>query len=425
MYDNPPQPLGRRVITWCRQLPITTALLCVMLGLFGAVQAYRLAYPDDAHNVYWRLGTPSVLEISYPSELEMDSPHGFFDLWRGEVWRVVVSAFHHGNLLHLLMNGASLALLGYLLEPRMGRIRFLAFTLVTASVSLLPEFLNGSQAVGISGALCAMLGMLMVMRRHDDEVAMYLTDTVVMISLTLLIGCAIATYAGVLHIANLAHFSGLGYGLLAGEIFYGRWSGRVWRWTFYAAHLCFIPAVYFLIHPTWDGNYHWYQAIRADDPAQRRKHYETAVQLDPGLTEPWHAMASHQIEDGNPHEAWRTILRGLSFNRSDKRGALISRRIWNGFRTAEGRQRALQSLEEVFGDEAEAWKERLRLVSPPLAFGGLPPWPKERDLERFRLDQSIELPTTIDGSDASGDRDLNAPSVNPDDPQSAAVGTAT
>lgn len=400
-------------------------LLGVMAGLFVAVQVYRLAYPEDARNAYWRLGAPAILEMSYPKELGIDSPNGLFDLWRGEIWRVVVAAFHHGSLLHLLMNGAALFTAGWLLEPRLGRLRFLIFVLVAAAVSMLPEFLMGSQAVGLSGALCALYGLLFVLRRVDDEVAAYLTDGVVLFTMAFLVGCVVATYLDIVRIANVAHFTGLGYGVIVGEIFYGRWRTRRFRWGFYAAHFGLLPALYFLVHPVWDGNYQWYQALRAEDPAQRRKYFEAANRLDPGLAQPWHMVASYQIEDGELQAAWRTILEGLSYNRSDKRGAAISREIWRRFQADGQRQQALNTLDDVFGQEAPAWKKRLRLVSPPLAFGGLPPATASDNLERFRLDQSIELPATIDGSEEVRARNLNAPTVNPDDPESAALGAKT
>jgi hypothetical protein len=54
----------------------------------------------------------------------------------------------------------------------------------------------------------------------------------------------------------------------------------------------------------------------------------------------------------------------------------------------------------------------------------LPPAPED-ELERFRLDQSIELPSTVDGLPEAPERAEDAPPVDPDDPQSAALGVAT
>jgi len=423
MHDDSSKRPGRWLIGWFQQLPITGALLCIMIGLSMTAHAYQLAYPDDASNVFRHLGAASTLVFPYRESLGLGSPHGFFDLWEGELWRVVVSAFHHGDLLHLLMNGVTLAFFGYLLEPRMGRIRFLMFTLIAGTASLVPELLNGNEAVGISGALCAMLGLLIVMRRSDDEVAAYFSDGVVLASLAMLVGFVVLTRLEMMRIANLAHFAGLGYGLLAGEVFYGRWRTRVTKWAFYSGHLILIPAGYFVMHPIWDGHYYWYQAVMADNGSERREHFEAAVRLDPGLSEPWHAMASYLLSDGDPHAAWRAILDGLSYNRSDKRGAALSRELWKEFRSSEDRQKALQTLNEVFGEEAGAWKQRLRLAAPAIAEGRRAPPPEL--LDRFRLDQSIQLPATIDGSEESQIRSLDAPAIDPNHPESAAVGAAT
>jgi hypothetical protein len=270
-----------------------------------------------------------------------------------------------------------------------------------------------------------MLGLLIVLRRRDAEVAAYFTDSAVMAMVLFLVGCVVATYLDVIRIANLAHFTGLGYGLLVGEIFYGRWPERSWKWAFYAAHLALVPAFYFVMHPTWSAQYHWYQAMKADDAAVRREHFAAAMRIDPGLSAPWRELATRQASEGDLLAAWKTLLNGLSYNRSDKASVELSRTLWDELFTEPQKQEALQILEEVFGSEAGAWKERLQIGRGPLAWSDLPRVPGPGDLERFRLDQPIELPATIDGMPEASRHDLVAPDVNPDDPQSAALGAAT
>jgi GlpG protein len=398
--------------------------LGVVSGLFVAVEVYRVVYPADALNAQWRLGSAATLTLNYPPELERQSPSGFFDLWRGQWWRVPLSAFHHADLLHLALNAPLLFWFGYLLEPRLGHVRFAVFSLLSATISMLPEFLWNNEAVGISGALCAMFGLLIVLRRYDTEVAGYFSDAAVAAGLLCLVGGVFATQLEIIHIANLAHFFGLGYGLLAGEVFYGRWRQPAWRLSLAAAHLALLPAFYFVTHPVWNGNYHWYQALIAEDPADRRAHFDAAMRLDPGLSEPWRELAIRQAREGDLLAAWQTALRGLSYNRSDKVGAQLCREIWGDLQDAADRHAALEQLEEIFGDEAEAWKERLHLAGPLAWNEPLPPAPED-ELERFRLDQSIELPSTVDGLPEAPERAEDAPPVDPDDPQSAALGVAT
>jgi membrane associated rhomboid family serine protease len=77
----------------------------------------------------------------------------------GEYWRLLTAAFLHGGILHLLINSWSLWQLGMLLEPVLGRSRFLATYLVSAVTGSLSSWaFNTGLGVGASGAIFGLLG---------------------------------------------------------------------------------------------------------------------------------------------------------------------------------------------------------------------------------------------------------------------------
>jgi len=85
----------------------------------------------------------------------------------GEWWRIVTAGFLHAGLLHLAFNMLALFNLGAVLEPALGRLRFVAIyavSLLTGSLGVLllsPDNLT----VGASGAVFGLMGALVVAQR--------------------------------------------------------------------------------------------------------------------------------------------------------------------------------------------------------------------------------------------------------------------
>jgi membrane associated rhomboid family serine protease len=85
----------------------------------------------------------------------------------GDVWRIVTSGFIHAGLTHLLFNMLSLWILGSLLEPAAGRVRFLLIyfcALLAGSFGALLAQPHG-YTVGASGAIFGLLGAAIVVLR--------------------------------------------------------------------------------------------------------------------------------------------------------------------------------------------------------------------------------------------------------------------
>src|SRR3954467_4501049 len=87
----------------------------------------------------------------------------------GEVWRIITSGFMHYGTLHLLFNMYALYILGQMLEPTIGRMRFALIyfvSLLSGSVGALILSPNAHTA-GASGAVLGLMGgAILVMPRR-------------------------------------------------------------------------------------------------------------------------------------------------------------------------------------------------------------------------------------------------------------------
>ena len=142
----------------------------------------------------------------------------------GEWWRIVTSGFVHFSILHIAFNMYLLFILGRLLEPSIGTIRFvtLYFASLLAGSFLALWFTPDSVSAGASGAIFGLIGAAFVIargRRLD----------------------AIAGQIGILIVINLvftfadrgvslgAHLGGLVAGVLCGLLIIAGEQGRYAR----------------------------------------------------------------------------------------------------------------------------------------------------------------------------------------------------
>jgi membrane associated rhomboid family serine protease len=381
-FDNRSAASYRHVIAqaW-KRMPVTVLIIALVVGLHLVKIGFELSGKASYRGVDGSLGAAVTLTLLKPEKPgEAKSPmvpvkdlHGQFDLWDGQWWRIPINGLLHANLFHLVTNVLALWALGGLLEPRMQRGWYLAFFFSALVVSLLPEFLLEDDVVGISGALCAQFGMLLPMRRRDWRLREVLNDNAVRTMLIFLVACIPLTMFDIIRIANVAHFSGLFYGWIAGQVFFGTLAAQwVWRAMFFAAHASIPAAVFAIVHPTWNARYFWYEAHHAavaGNGNQYEADLERAVAIDPGLVECWNELARHQAgNQGGLLDAWRTTLKGLQYNRSNDTGVEIAREIFGQIPTVEGRREAIQILQQAFPDDPANWQARLTrgVASPPL-----------------------------------------------------------
>jgi membrane associated rhomboid family serine protease len=83
-------------------------------------------------------------------------------------WTIVTSMFAHASPLHLLFNMYSLFVLGRILEPAIGRVRFAALYFISGFGGCVAVLLLNpvSAVLGASGAIFGLLGALFIIQRH-------------------------------------------------------------------------------------------------------------------------------------------------------------------------------------------------------------------------------------------------------------------
>ncbi|MGH1550067.1 rhomboid family intramembrane serine protease [Leifsonia poae] len=86
-----------------------------------------------------------------------------------EPWRMFTSIFAHANILHLLLNMYTLFIFGSVLEPMLGRVRYLALFLISGFAGSLGVLLIASPVVpvvGASGAIFGLFGAFFIIQRR-------------------------------------------------------------------------------------------------------------------------------------------------------------------------------------------------------------------------------------------------------------------
>ncbi|MFO7690608.1 MAG: rhomboid family intramembrane serine protease [Cryobacterium sp.] len=131
-----------------------------------------------------------------------------------EPWRMLTTALVHGSVLHLLLNMYILWILGQILEPLLGRGRFLTLYVLSGLAGSLGVLFLANPAqpvVGASGAIFGLMGaFLMIQRRLGGNA----TQLLVLVGINLVIG-----FIPGLNIAWQAHVGGLIGGAIIGLIY--------------------------------------------------------------------------------------------------------------------------------------------------------------------------------------------------------------
>jgi membrane associated rhomboid family serine protease len=129
-------------------------------------------------------------------------------------WRLFTSIFVHYSILHIALNMYSLLIFGALLEPLLGRIRYLVLFLISGfagSVAVLLIAVPEQAVGGASGAIFGLFGAFFVIQRRLGGNA---TQLLVLIGINLVIG-----FIPSFGISWQAHIGGLVGGALVGLIY--------------------------------------------------------------------------------------------------------------------------------------------------------------------------------------------------------------
>jgi membrane associated rhomboid family serine protease len=142
------------------------------------------------------------------------------------LWTFLTSMFMHGGFFHIFANMLSLLFIGSLIERLLGRKRYLWFYLFAGlfsgllfvlSAFVFPSDMN-SYAVGASGAIFGLIGLLMILTPNLPVYVMFIPIPIKMkyAAVGMLIVLWLISIAGSVPIGNVAHLggllAGLGYG---------------------------------------------------------------------------------------------------------------------------------------------------------------------------------------------------------------------
>lgn len=143
----------------------------------------------------------------------------------GAYWRLISCCFLHAGIVHLVMNMITLVFIGALLEPRLGKIKFITAYLLTGMVASAASLLWHANAVsvGASGAIFGLFGVFLALLTtkliEKRERKKLLIAVFYFVIYSLASGFRTDTEnAG--QVDNAAHIGGLISGLLIGYLFY-------------------------------------------------------------------------------------------------------------------------------------------------------------------------------------------------------------
>lgn len=143
-----------------------------------------------------------------------------------DLWTFITSIFMHAGFFHLLVNMLSLFFVGSLVEKIIGRKRYFWFYIlsgifaglffVLASLVFTVDF--GTYAVGASGAIFGLIGLLMFLTPNLPVYVMFIPIPIKMkyAAPGMLILLWIISITGNVSIGNTAHLGGLVAGLVYG-----------------------------------------------------------------------------------------------------------------------------------------------------------------------------------------------------------------
>jgi membrane associated rhomboid family serine protease len=237
--------------------PVTTVLLCSLCIL--STFAHYLTRP----------GPDPFSQLGHFMDVSAD------DIWNGRYDGLVTCMFLHADfrgpgLIHILFNMMWLFQLGTFVELTIGPAWYILFVVAGAAVGSCVELaIAGTTGIGASGVVYALFGLMWAGRgRYPVWGAVANRD-----NMRMFIGwglfCVVATYMGILSVANGAHAGGFLFGICVGNLCYP--PRRRWIWAAPLVGLlalCALSLTYMPWSPEWaqwrdDRNATGHQSSRA------------------------------------------------------------------------------------------------------------------------------------------------------------------
>jgi rhomboid protease GluP len=211
-------------------IPGTTATTFFILLANGLMFAVVLLLPVRLDNYDPGSTMSRLFGFDGPSLIRYGSGYSGLTVQLAEWWRIVTPIFLHGGLLHFAFNSMAFVQLGPLVEEEYGTERLAAiYVLCGIAGSAASQLLRGSHTVGASGALCGLLGLLLVHGAKIGGAYGQRLKSVMLQNVVLMIGMSLLP-----RIDWMNHLGGFATGCLLGAIapsgpFRSRASAAVWQ----------------------------------------------------------------------------------------------------------------------------------------------------------------------------------------------------
>src|SRR3989339_107325 len=172
-------------------------------------------------NRFFALWISAICIIAFVLQLLFS---GFTDLFvlngfaYPEIWRFVTSIFLHADIMHIAYNLFALILFGMILESIVGSRNFLIVFIVSGILANIISVNFYDSSLGASGAIFGVIGALIIVRPTLTVWAFGLPMPIFIAGIL----WAFVDLMGVLspsNVANIAHLSGMFFGLLLGLLF--------------------------------------------------------------------------------------------------------------------------------------------------------------------------------------------------------------
>jgi rhomboid protease GluP len=148
----------------------------------------------------------------------------------GEWWRIVTPIFLHGGLIHFIFNSMALVQLGPLVEDEYGTERLASiYVLCGFAGSAASQLIRHGNTVGASGALCGLLGLLLVHGTRIGGAYGQRLKSVMLQNVVLMIGMSLLPNIDMVnHVGGFAMGCAMGYVAPSGP-FRNRGTEIVWQ----------------------------------------------------------------------------------------------------------------------------------------------------------------------------------------------------
>jgi membrane associated rhomboid family serine protease len=230
-----------------------------------------------------------------------------------EPWRLLTPVFFHGGPLHLLFNVFWLWTFGTVIERRFGHLAALGVCLLLAVGSVAAELALFRSALGLSGVVYGLFGLLWVLSVNDPRFEDAVDEKVVELMIGWFILCIVLKVADVWNIALVSHASGCILGALLGwTLTAGRLSHRIGRSAilFITFAFCLVGATvarerinlvkdYVALNSAKEGQVAWERG----DTIEAIRQYKQAVDTNPAVYPWWDSLGAAYERAGRSSEA--------------------------------------------------------------------------------------------------------------------------